>query len=308
MSFTNQITICCLVLACSFFIASPADAFTADSLDITVDDNGDAVATFRFTLQGIIENSIPQSMLEAELKKGLTTSEEPPELLSMDRSGAVLLLKKFAALSEVPSGTEYRTVSMDFKKAEIALQGSSLSSVVSADFSPERIVLTFPDSYTQEFTDVDVLPAVFHTVIDPARTADTSSGATVTASPAPYGSINVTSSPLNVSVYLDSRYIGEAPAVFSEIAPGTHILEFTKDAYSPVSRNVSVLEGKTTNILVVLEYVPAATTEKPAAALGSVWLVLIIALIAIAGGGYYYWSVKQKNGEREDDESADESE
>jgi hypothetical protein len=308
MSYTNQIILCCLVFACSFFIAMPANAFIANSLDITVNDNGDAVATFGFTLQGIIENSIPQSMLEEELKKGLTTSEEPPELISMDRSSAVLRMKKFAATADVPTGTEYRTVTMDFKKAEIALQSSALSSVVSADFSPERIVLTFPDSYTREFSDVDVLPAVFHTVIDPARITHPSMVVTVTTSTAAKGSINVTSSPGNVTVYLDSRYIGEAPGFFPEIDSGTHIVDFTKDSFSPVRKTVTVLEGKTTTILVVLEYISPVTTEESSSASGSVWLVMIIALLALAGGGYYYWSVKRKNDEWEDDDIVDESE
>ena len=79
MSHDNTIILCGLMIACCiFFTVLPAYAFTADSLDITVSENGDAIATFRFTLEGIIENAIPQSVLEEELKKGLTTSSEPP--------------------------------------------------------------------------------------------------------------------------------------------------------------------------------------------------------------------------------------
>ncbi len=64
------ITIICI----TFIMSAPASAFVANSLDITVDKNGDATAIFRFTLEGIIENAIPQSVLENQLKKGLTTS------------------------------------------------------------------------------------------------------------------------------------------------------------------------------------------------------------------------------------------
>jgi hypothetical protein len=135
-----------MLACCSFFIINPAHAFTANSLDITVDKNGDALATFQFTLEGIIENSIPQSILEEELKKGLTTSSNPPELQSMDRSSAVLVMKNFADTTDVPTGTNYLTASMDFRKAQIALQNSALSSVVSADFSPKKVTITFPDS------------------------------------------------------------------------------------------------------------------------------------------------------------------
>ena len=65
-----------LLACCIFFIVLPAHAFTANTLDITVEKDGDAVATFRFALEGFIENSIPQSILEEELKKGLTTSSD----------------------------------------------------------------------------------------------------------------------------------------------------------------------------------------------------------------------------------------
>ena len=315
MSFTYNAIACWLMLVmCSFFFCIPAHAFTANSLDITVDQNGDALATFRFTLEGFLENSIPQSMLEEELKKGLTTSTEPPELKSMDKSSAVLLMKKFADISDVVSGTEYRTATMDFKKAETALQNSAIGGAVSADFSPERITLTFPDSYRREFFNVDVLPAVFHTVIDPSRTPQTPVSPAVTATrtmtpaPAAKGSMNVTSSPLNVTVYLDSAYIGEAPAVFLEIVPGNHTIDFRKDGYESFSKNVTIIEGKTTNVMVVLKFIPPATTDTGSSFPAFVWAVIIIALIALAGGGYYFWSQKKKSEETDDEESKKESE
>jgi hypothetical protein len=311
----NNINLCGLILACCIFFAIiPAQAFTANSLDITIQKNGDAVAVFRFTLEGIIENSIPQSVLEEELKKGLTTSADPPELQSMDQSGATLLMKKFADTYDVPTGTEYITSTMDFKKAENALQNSALSGVVSADFSPETITLTFPDSYQRGFSNVDVLPAVSHTVTDPekaAAQARVSSGPAAndfTADSATTGSVNITSSPQHVKVYLDSRYIGEAPAVFPEIAVGTHMMEFTKDDFLSVSKNVTVNAGKTTNIIVVLTYVPPPATEETPPYPGYVWPVIIIALIALGGTGYYFWSRKKKNDNRIDENADYESE
>ena len=150
----------------SVIVTSPVSAFVANSLDITVTRNGDATALFKFTLEGVIENAIPQSLLEEELKKGLSTSSEPPVLLSVDRSSASILMKGFASTADVPTGTEYRTASMDFTKAQIALQNSALSSVITADFSPKKITLTFPDGYSRVFSDINSLPSVTHTVID----------------------------------------------------------------------------------------------------------------------------------------------
>jgi len=301
-----------LLACCSFFTVIPAHAFTANSLDITVSENGDAIATFRFTLEGFIENAIPQSMLEEELTKGLTTSSDPPVLQSMDRSSAVLLMKKFADTSDVPTGKEYRTATMDFKKAEIALQNSALGDAVTADFSPATISLTFPDAYKRQFSNVDVLPAVFHTIEDPVKVAQvraqaeaaalaqaqvspgTTSTPTILTSSAAKGSINVTSSPEIVKVSIDSQYIGEAPALFQDIPAGTHVMEFTKEGYSPVSKNVLVNAGKTTNIMVVLTYIPgAAPAEEPSSSFPGLPVILVITgLVVIGIGGYFYWSEK----------------
>jgi hypothetical protein len=312
MSYTDRVIICCLMLACcSFFLSIPAHAFTANSLDITIDKNGDAVATFRFTLEGILENSIPRSLLEEELKKGLTTGTDSPELISMDSSSVVLRLKNFADTSDVPTGTEYNTASLDFRKAELALQNSALNGAVSADFSPEKIVLTFPDSYQQEFSNVDLLPSVSHTVEDPAKIAararapvspGATAGAGVTINPAPTGAVNVTSSPTGVKVYLDSVYFGEAPAVFPGIAAGTHSVEFSKDGFASLRTNVTVSEGKTTTIRVVLVEIPTATAEETSSIPGYVLPAVIIGLIVIAGGGYYYRK-KIWGGEEEEEET-----
>ena len=317
MSYTNTtIILCGLFLACcSFFTVVPAHAFTADSLDITISENGDALTTFHFTLEGFLENAIPQSVLEQELTKGLSSGPEPAELKSMDRSSAVLLMKKFADTSDVPTGKEYRTATMDFKKAEIALQNSAIGDAITADFSPATISLTFPDSYKKQYTNVDVLPAVFHTVEDPVKVArvqaqaladaqaqaqaeaqaQISPGATTTpvilTSSAAKGSINVTSSPPGVKISIDSQYIGESPALLQDITAGTHMMEFTKEGYSPVSKTVIVNAEKTTNIMVVLTFIPsAAATGEPAS---FPWLpvILVIVGLVVAGiGGYTYWT------------------
>jgi phage tail protein X len=311
MSYTDTILLCGLLLACcSLFTVIPAHAFTANSLDITVSENGDAIATFRFTLEGFIENAIPQSMLEEELTKGLTTSTDPPVLQSMDRSSAVLLMKKFADTSDVPTGKEYRTATMDFKKAEIALQNSGLGNAVTADFSPATVSLTFPDAYKRQFSNVDVLPAVFHTIEDPVKVAQVraqaeaaalaqaSLGATtpsIITSTAAKGAVNVTSSPQNVKVSIDSQYIGEAPALFQDIPAGTHVMEFTKEGYSPVSKNVLVNAGKTTNIMVALSSIPAAVIpEEPSSFPWLPVLLVITGLIVIGIGGYYSWCEKTR--------------
>jgi len=270
--YANLLRIISIVCIAVLFI-SPAHAFTANSLDITIDKSGDAVAIFTFTLEGFLENTIPPSMLEEELKKGLTTSSEPPVLLSMDKSGATMLLKKFADTRDVEQGTEYRTASMDFKKAEIALKNSALSSAVTADFSPSKITITFPDAYTKEFENSAVLPSLTHIVIDPLKPA--------TAIPSPkMGSINVTASPDIVQVSIDGTYTGDSPQTFSDIPAGTHTFLFQKEGFQPVTKNVTVVEGRTTSVFVILQYT-AQPAKAPAGFLPLPGFGLVIACLAI---------------------------
>lgn len=168
----------------------------------------------------------------------------------MDRSSATLLMKQFASTEDVAQGTEYQTGSMDFKKAEIALKNSAVSSVITADFSPAIVTVTFPDGYARSFSDVDSLPSLTHTVIDPAKAA----------AAATTGAINVSASPTGAEVYIDGTYAGNAPSTFSDLTAGTYTLLFQKDGYEPVTKTINVTAGSTVHVSVFLAYVAPTTT------------------------------------------------
>jgi hypothetical protein len=269
-----------LILIClSVIVAAPASAFVANSLDITINKNGDATALFSFTLEGFIENAIPQSMLEDELKKGLTTSSEPPVLVSVDRASATIVMKKFADTADVPTGTEYRTASMDFTKAQIALENSALSSVITADFSPKQISLTFPDGFKRVFTDINALPSVTHTVIDPEKAAALNATATT-------GTIKVTSSPSGAEVLIDDVLAGYSPGTFAEIPPGSHIVTIRKEGFNPSIRTVSVKAGSTTEVTGLLTYgapipLPTRAGFHPLPGFGSLLVIVALAGLTI---------------------------
>lgn len=267
----------CVVLV----LFGTASAFTANSLDITVDKSGDATAVFTFTLDGVIENAIPQSVLEEQLVNGLGSSSDPPTLISMDRSSASLLMKNFAGVNNVSEGLEYQTGSMDFKKADIALKNSAVSAVISADFSPSRITVTFPDKYARTFSNVDALPALTHTVVDPAKAAAAAQAAT-------RGALQVTATPVDAEVWIDGVYQGNAPSTFSDLAPGSHALEFKKSGYSPAKKTVNVTAGKTLKVSAVLalDTSTIAPTNPASPGFGGIAtgaaLILGVVLLAVA--------------------------
>jgi hypothetical protein len=214
-------------------------------------------------------------MLEDELLKGLSTSSEPPELITMDKSSATLRMKKFAALVDVPTGTEYRTVTMNFKKAEIALQQSAVSSVVTADFSPATMKVTFPDSFNRQFVETDTLPALTHIVIDPSKAAAVAAVQETTV-PAG-GAIKIFSSPEGALVDIDGEYVGTAPDTFFGIPAGTHILRFSKENYESVSKTVTVKEGQSLQVTVFLVYTQPMPKQSP----GFAGILTGIGLVAV---------------------------
>jgi hypothetical protein len=267
--------ICPAVLGCILCIAllavAPAAAFTADSLNISVGTNGDAIADFQYTLNGVIENAIPQSILQAQLVKGLATSSEPPQVLTFSKSDATLLLKSFAVTNAVPTGTEYQTAPMNFTNAQAALQNSAVSSVISADFSPKITTVTFPDGYSRQFLASSVLPSIDHIVVNPAQ-----AGAASTSSAITPGAIQVNTSPEHTQVFIDSAYVGESPGVFSGLTPGDHQLMLEADGFLTLTTTATVTSGETTLLVENLAY--AATPTPQSAAPGAGVVIAIIAL------------------------------
>jgi len=260
----------CMMLCIIFFLIAPVQAFTADSLNITVGTNGDAIADFHFTLQGVIENAIPLSVLQDQMTKGLATSSEPPQVLTFSKSEATLLLKGFAVTNTVPAGTEYQTSPMDFTKAQVALQNSAAGSVITADFSPAITTVTFPDGYSRQFIAQSTLPSVDHIVtFSPAQAGAGASGA-----------IQVNTSPEHTRVFIDSAFAGESPGLFSGIAPGNHQILLEADGFEPLSENITVTAGETAHLAEILLY---ATTPTPQS--GAPGVASGIAAVALTGSG-----------------------
>jgi len=145
----------------------PAQAFTADTLDITVQENGDAAITFTYQLNWFeyvvifLRIADPaaqlQKMLQADLGRSVVVNSVSPGMISLDVQG-------FATLQENEPGTTYTTPALSFTAAERYLKQQWFSGMVSADFSPSVSTIRFPDGYYQQFYNQDYIPAVTHTV------------------------------------------------------------------------------------------------------------------------------------------------
>lgn len=63
-----------------------------------------------------------------------------------------------------------------------------------------------------------------------------------------YGAINVTSSPVEAQVYLDGAEIGKTPFVNNKVLIGSHELRFVKQGCAPLTKTITVEEGKMTDV------------------------------------------------------------
>lgn len=81
-----------------------------------------------------------------------------------------------------------------------------------------------------------------------------------------YGALNVTSSPVEATVYLDGTEIGKTPFVNNKVIVGKHKLKFVKDGCETSTKDIEVVEGQMITVnekLVVNGVVRQETEVKP---------------------------------------------
>jgi hypothetical protein len=243
-------TIALFVIIASSGYCMTAAGFVADSMTFHINERGDAEAVFRFTLEGLIENAIPDSMLESELRKGLTTNpDSPPTLISFTRERTVLFMPGYALIRDNPEGREYVTAPINFTRAEAALKQSALNYIIKADFSPSVIEITFPDGYQETFRDTAVLSSVTHLVRTRAEER---------ANTSPTGALAINSTPSGALITIDGVSSGTTPKTLAGLSAGNHLVNLTKNGYCMLSSNVTVERNTTAHVMIVLSPVTPA--------------------------------------------------
>jgi len=144
---------------------SPVHAFTAKTLDITVQDNTDAVITFDYELSWIENIAVFAHIADpgTELQKALEGNYGKPVLVTKADGGeSRFVVQGFA--SRVPhNGTvTLITPALSFADAEKVLNQYWFAPFVNPDFSPSVTRVNFPDGYTEQFYDQISIPAIRH--------------------------------------------------------------------------------------------------------------------------------------------------
>ncbi len=148
-------------------IATPAGAFNADSLLITVDEDGSATITMNYTLTWIERVAVffkiaePEQELKSALEEALGV---PVTVASAESDAATFSVREFAEIDSTDGGSVYSTPGLDFTGAQAVLDRYWFSSLVEADFSPALTVVRFPDGHEETFANQSAIPALSHTV------------------------------------------------------------------------------------------------------------------------------------------------
>ncbi len=147
--------------------AGSVQAFTAEELDITVSDNGDADISFSYSLSWLENFAVFLRMADpaAELKSALESNfNKPFQVLSVNGNNAHIIVNNFASMKTKDGQTVYTTPSLSFSEAEATLNSYWFAPLISPDFSPSQTVIIFPDGYRQVFYNELTIPSVSHTV------------------------------------------------------------------------------------------------------------------------------------------------
>ena len=146
---------------------SPVHAFTAKTLDITVQENTDAVIVFDYGLSWFENIAVFMRIADpgTELKKALESSYGKPVFVAKsDGSESRFVVQGFASKEERGGKVTLITPALSFVDAEEILNRYWFAPLISPDFSPAVTRVNFPDDYTEEFYNQISIPARRHTL------------------------------------------------------------------------------------------------------------------------------------------------
>ncbi|PKL70590.1 MAG: hypothetical protein CVV30_04360 [Methanomicrobiales archaeon HGW-Methanomicrobiales-1] len=152
-------------------IVCPVQAFSAKNLDISIQDNTNAIITFSYDLSWYESIAVFSRIADpgTELAKALRTQfKKNVEVTSVTGNSAQFQVENFASRAVNDGAVSLNTPSLSFKNADKVLKKYWFASFISPDFSPEITRVSFPDGYSEEFYNRDLIPSVHHTLVMPA--------------------------------------------------------------------------------------------------------------------------------------------
>lgn len=143
----------------------PAGAFTAEELNISVNESGAATIDFSYSLSWLERFAVFLKIADPteEFAKALQkySGGHTVESVAMNDQTASFLVEGFAKVNAGENGTTiYTTPAIDFKDAEEALEEYWFAPLVQADFSPAETRIIFVGKTTKTFQDTSTIPKI----------------------------------------------------------------------------------------------------------------------------------------------------
>ncbi|QSZ66435.1 hypothetical protein RJ40_02435 [Methanofollis aquaemaris] len=156
------------ILAVLLLVASmvlPAGAFTAEELDISVNESGAATIDFTYSLSWLEKFAVFLKIADPteEFKKALQkySGGHSVESVAMDDQTASFHVEGFAKVRAGENGTTiYTTPALNFEDAEKALKEYWFAPLVQADFSPAETRIVFVGKATKTYNDTSTIPKI----------------------------------------------------------------------------------------------------------------------------------------------------
>lgn len=156
-----------LILILMLLVVLPVQAFTADSLDITIQPTGDARIQFDYTLNWLENFAVFLRIADPakELKNALESNLGVPVAVERVTGKSVIItVNNFASVSTKNGVTTIRTPGMSFDEAERILNQYWFAPLINPDFSPATTTITYPDGRTEIYYNKNAIPGTTHTI------------------------------------------------------------------------------------------------------------------------------------------------
>ena len=153
----------CLCVVC--LAVMPAQAFTAKTLTVTLDGNGNAQADMQYDLSFTEQAAIffhaanPATTLQNALEQNLNRQVT---VVKADTSSAEVIIPSFATVSQSAGTTTMTTPAFSFASAQQSIKNQWYAPFISADFAPQTTVISFPDGYQAVYSNLISIPSVSH--------------------------------------------------------------------------------------------------------------------------------------------------
>ena len=144
----------------------PVQAFTADSLDISVQNSGDADIQFDYTPNWIEHIAVYLRIANPadELSRAFENNLHLPVRVEQVNSDPIRVsVSNFAKRSVDKNGvTTLTTPALSFEETEMVLQQYWFAPLINPDFSPSITTVTYPDGYQEKFYNISNIPKTTH--------------------------------------------------------------------------------------------------------------------------------------------------